>query len=148
MIHQQLVKDTKYIGAMKECVRCHNNIFEYYYESPILDNNNILCVECKYELYPPQLQLAIMVEHGIWNVTQSRYEKSMGIKDFQECGWFVRKIVKENASIKRVPRHMGSERILLEFFGNIKCLRVRHKFYPVNFSICGHEACIMQPIGN
>lgn len=143
----QLVKDTKYIGNMKECIRCHNNIFEYYYENPLVDNADILCVECKCELTPPKLHLAIMIEHGVWNVTQSRWEKKMSIEDFQECGWFIRKIVRSAATVRMVPKNTGRENIYLEFYGNIKCLRVKHKFYPVGLGICEAEACIMQPIG-
>lgn len=146
---RQLVKDTKYIGAMKECTRCFTNTFEYYYESPTVDDNDILCVECKYELTPPKLHLAVVTEHGIWNITQNRWERKMEIKDFQECGWFVRKIVKEADAVpvRRVPRNTGSENIYLEFFGNIKCLRIRYKFYPVSLGICGEDSCIMQPMG-
>jgi len=146
---RQLAKDTKYIGERKECIRCGGGVFEYYYESPLTNVLDILCVDCKYELFPPTLHLARMIEHGIWNVDQSRWERKMGVRDFQECGWFVRKIVIEVAPIsaRRVPRSTGSEDIYLEFFGNIKCLRVRHKYYPTSLGVCGEDSCIMQPIG-
>jgi hypothetical protein len=146
--HRQLVKDTKYIGDAKDCIRCGFNTFEYYYENPVVDKKDVLCVECKYELTPPELHLTTIAGHGIWNITQSRWEKKMGLKEFQECGWFIRKIVRAAAGIRRVPRHTGTEDIYLEFYGNIKCLRVRHKFYPISLGICNMDDCIMQPIGN
>ncbi len=138
---------TKYVGDLKKCKRCSNNVYEYYYEKPHVDNSDILCADCKYELNPPKLHLTYMIEHGIWNVTQSRWERQMVLEDFQECGWFVRKITKSAASVRRVPKDTGHKNVHLEFFGNIKCLRVRSKFYPVSLGICGEDMCVIQSIG-
>lgn len=144
---KQQIESAKYIGELKACRRCGNNVHEYYYEKPHVDNNNILCTDCQYELNPPQLHLVIMIEHGLWNATQSRWERKMGLKDFQECGWFVRKVVKDAVPIKRLPKNTGHENIYLEFFGSIKCLRVRSRFYPISLGICRMDDCAIQSIG-
>ena len=133
-------KGKKYIGSLIECRKCHAEKHEYYFEDPENDESIVLCEKCMLELNPPQIELEI-TSAIIWNRTQKRFENTFTLKDFEECGWFLRE---ETTSIpvQKIPRVISAT-ILFEYFGKYKCLRVlNHKYFSLSMPVCCMTSCI------
>lgn len=96
------------------CDRCKN-------ETTLLEFGDMrICSECYLVLNPPALHLSRYEgDIDLWNKTQSKREIAMDLRDFERCGWFLRK-VKEFK--RKVPRY-SREEMYLEYYGKYKCTR-------------------------
>ena len=137
-------RNQKYVGEGLHCGRCNKLVNEYYFETPDIDPEYVVCVKCKLELMPPRLSFRVN-SCCLWNITQSKYESYMKIEDFIDCGWFVRQeVVRTQQSPPRrlIPRSNMSKEVMLEYYGSRKCLRVpHHQFFYDNMAPCNNVLC-------
>lgn len=144
--------DVLYVDSLRACGRCGMATNKFYYESKAAEN--ILCPNCKYALFPPQITLQILVNNvfkngKLYNPYTKCYEHTFGITDFIECGWFVRRriVYDMNTHIHGQNRFFArngaqwtnwvKEIVQLEYYGNCLCKRVpNYRFFPDHAETC------------
>ncbi len=89
--------------------------------SALLDLDNMaICSKCYLICKPPVLCLdQYDTNPHFWNRTQNRHEFVTNLKDFLECGWFLRKV---EEFVSKVPK-FSTKRVHLEYYGKSRCIR-------------------------
>lgn len=126
----------KYFGEPSKCRRCGTTTTAFYHETADIDST-ILCQRCKLALNPPEMRLSLLKSGKLWNVTGLHLENDMILKNFEECGWFLRKeVTYYTADPGRVYD------LYLEYYGVAQCQRfINHKFFYPGMLECLHRPC-------
>ena len=126
----------RYHGEPTKCRRCNIKTATFYHEVADI-GSTIICQKCKLELNPPKMCLSLLRNGKLWNVTGLHLENEMLLKNFEECGWFVRKEI-----IYHTTQSRQAYDLHLEYFGVAHCQRFdNYKFFYPGMLQCLHSPC-------
>lgn len=109
---------------MHECEKCGA-----YVNTILFCNDGMMCDQCSIEINPPKMRIVVIekvANRPLYNITLKSYESRMTVKDFEGCGWFLRRKKQRN----------GFTFYDLEFHGTVKCDRFPEVRFPPIYPKC------------
>lgn len=138
-----------FVSVPRPCVRCGVVSREYYFAAEEGEDGGYLCSKCKYELNPPAMFLQIVQNHiypegKLFSPQRQKFEKVLGLGDFEACGWFIKKrwIYDRTDFKSTMVSQRTIEAIMLKYYGDRKCKRInRYEFWPLGYKKCMSIYC-------
>jgi len=104
------------------CARCGKNT-----TLAVFHDHKPHCQMCHMHRKPFVMQLSGLRSHShLYNITLACPERVMTVKQFENCGWFLRKKVEKGTTVYYT----------LEYHGKFKCSRCVDYHFPMNMNEC------------